>query len=367
MADDQPLASDVLDRSILRQGNLARLGWVLARAARGEPITLGAIGGSITHTAAASKPRFRYVNRVAAWIERRFPGCRVRIVNAGRGATGSNYGALRADRDLLGQKPDLVICDWAVNDGAGEEFGESLEGIVRRALALPSQPPVVLIMFSRKDGTNVQDRLATVGTHYDLPMVSYRDAMWAEIRGGRLTWDDISPDEVHPNDRGHDHAAAMLAHLFERAVGVDEPIATTLPPPLYSDRFTRVTLHEAPVAVPLASAGWAMEAHSGPWASWVAHEAGAWIEFELVGETLLLMIFRLRGDTGVLRVRVDGGAWQTFDTWFPGTWGSYRETVTIASGLPRGPHRVRIEVAAERNAESGGHECRILGLGAAGV
>jgi hypothetical protein len=56
------------------------------------------------------------------------------------------------------------------------------------------------------------------GDHYRLPMISYRDPLWAEIQAGRMKWTDISPDVVHPNDRGHAYAARFATCLLDRAL-----------------------------------------------------------------------------------------------------------------------------------------------------
>ena len=61
-----------------------------------------------------------------------FPKATVKFVNAGIGATGSNYGALRAERDLLSHQPDFVVVEYAVNDGNAAAFAATLEGLLRR-------------------------------------------------------------------------------------------------------------------------------------------------------------------------------------------------------------------------------------------
>lgn len=68
-ATTNPPASDqvICARALVSNGDSARLQRVLAKARRGEAITVGVIGGSITQGASVSKPEFRYGNRVAAW------------------------------------------------------------------------------------------------------------------------------------------------------------------------------------------------------------------------------------------------------------------------------------------------------------
>jgi len=115
-AESQPVDDAALcARALVSEGDTSRLQRVLFKARRGGEITVGVIGGSITQGASASKPENRYGALIAAWCRERFPGAPVNLVNAGIGATGSNYGALRARRDLLSQHPDLVIVEYAVS------------------------------------------------------------------------------------------------------------------------------------------------------------------------------------------------------------------------------------------------------------
>ena len=361
------LTSAVMGRSLSGLGDGARLRRVLASARDGRATTIGVIGGSITQGASATAPRLRYADRFAAWFGSKYPGSAVRLINAGRGATGSNYAALRARRDLLDQRPDLVVLEFAVNDGVEPSFGETYEGLLRQILLEPNHPAAITIFMMHRGGRNAQERLGAVASHYRIPMTSYRDALQPEIDAGRLPWDDISPDEVHPNDFGHACAARFLVNLLEQAeqgASDDDP---PVPPPLYSDQFQRTTLLEAPAARPVASAGWSLDAHGDPWPYWRANEPGSTIEFEISGRTILLMHYRIRGDAGIATAQVDECPAVTLDAWFPGTWGGYRETVTLARDLAPGLHRVRLTLSERRNPESAGHEFRILGLGAAGV
>src|SRR5437763_821651 len=60
-----------------------RLDRVFAKAARGEKVVVGVIGGSITQGAKATKPEHRYANVIAQWWRDRYPQAEVLLVNAG--------------------------------------------------------------------------------------------------------------------------------------------------------------------------------------------------------------------------------------------------------------------------------------------
>ncbi len=79
-----------LNRCVVDAGDFSRLQIAMAKASRGDAITIAAIGGSITAGAAASAEENRWPNQAAAWWRARFPQTEVRFINAGIGATGSD-------------------------------------------------------------------------------------------------------------------------------------------------------------------------------------------------------------------------------------------------------------------------------------
>ncbi len=371
LATAQPGESAVFSRSVVSLGDPARLERVLARARRGESVSLGVIGGSITQGASASRAERRYGERLAAWWRQTFPNSAIRFVNAGIGATGSDYGALRAGRDLLSHQPDFVVAEYAVNDPNGEASAETLEGLVRQVLRQTNQPAVVLLFMMTKDGGNAQEWHSKVGRHYELPMLSYRDALWPDVKDGVIQWSDIEADVVHPNDCGHDYAARFITRLLDRtlaALPADDrlPAVKPLPAPLISDRFEHVTLLEAEALKPSSNQGWTLVAGAPGSSYWKAEQPGSAIEFEVPGPAILLMDWHLRGPMGRASVRVDDRAPVVREAWFDQTWGGYRQTNPLARDLGPGKHKVRLEILPDKDPQSTGHEFRVMGLGVAG-
>lgn len=118
--------------SVANRGNLARLKDVFRRALKGERLTLGFLGGSITQGSLATRPEFCYAYRVYQWWRETFPRAEFTYVNAGIGATDSQFGCARADSDLLAWGPDFCIIEFSVNDAANGHFLETYEGLVRK-------------------------------------------------------------------------------------------------------------------------------------------------------------------------------------------------------------------------------------------
>ncbi len=367
----KPLPPAMLARAIAGEGDTAPLHRLLQNAAKGGKIVVGVIGGSITQGASASSPARHYAAYVVEWLKEHFPAAEVSFVNAGIGATGSNYGCLRAARDLLSKAPNLVVVEYAVNDGPTQECAETYEGLVRQVLTSEKRPAALLLFMMNQSGGNAQEWQAKVGQHYALPMLSYRDLLWPEIEAKRMAWSDISPDAVHPNDLGHGYAGKLLTAMLERALtGVPkEPVAAPagpLPAPLLTDAYQFTSLFEADALKPVANTGWAYDPAQGWNKAFTSATPGSAIEFEVEGEQVFLTYWRIRGAMGKAKITVDGGEPAVHDAWFDQTWGGYRQMVKIASGKPV-IHRVRVELLPEKHPESTGHEFRVLCLGAAGV
>lgn len=237
-------------KSLVSLGDSARLQQVLSKAQDGRPVTVAVIGGSITQGAKATKPANRYGDLVADWWRQKFPKAEVKFVNAGIGATGSNYGALRARRDLLSKQPDFVVVEYSVNDPNTQAAAETLEGLVRQILNQSNRPAVMMLFTMARGGRNAQEWHGKVGRHYGLPMVSFRDAMWPEIQAGRTRWEDVEADQVHPNDRGHAYCASFITAVLDKVLKAlppkdHLPEIKPLPRPLLSDLFEHTALFEA--------------------------------------------------------------------------------------------------------------------------
>lgn len=366
------LTPEVLQHSLVTVGDTARLQKALAKARRGEKVVLAFIGGSITEGARSTAKEKRYPFVVGDWWKQTFPKAQIEVVNAGIGATGSNFGALRLQRDVLSKHPDLIVVEYAVNDASNSASAETLEGLLRQGLNSPEQPAVVLLFMLRKDGTNAQEYFVKVGSHYDLPMVSYRDAVWPEIQSGKLKWEDISPDSVHPNDIGHNYTAqtvdALCAKVLETLpADAQLPAAKAVPAPLASDLYERTFLATGADIKAASNQGFAMDTKTAKSTGWKTATPGSAIEFDVPGTVLFLQYWKINGPMGKAKVTVDGGNPVVVDAWFDQTWGGFNLTQQIAKGLPSGTHKVRVELLPEKNEKSTGTEFIVTGIGGAGL
>ena len=312
------------------------------------------------------------------------------VVNAGVGATESDYGTLRVSRDVLAHNPDLVLVEYAVNDrDAGTKYNDTYEGLVRQLLDAPSHPAVVLLFMSTyfapvDDWKNTaQQSEATIGANYDTPMVSYHDAITPELVNGTIPVDMITPDSTHPNDLGHAYAALFLQTALQNAMdrfapgSSPDPIPVTAAP-LYSDHFEFTTLEDGlgnhgPALKPTGNSGWTAEASfSHPALGGVpeglqSSTPGRVLDFTVNGTDILIGYWNIKGPMGEVSVTVDGALYPTLlEAWGSQTWGGFRGEARVAGTLP-GNHQVHLALLSSQHVGSTGTTFRILSVGTGGT
>ncbi len=208
---------EVCDRGIVNGGSLYRFGKLFTRAGNGERLKVGFLGGSITQGALASTPQKCYAYLVHLWLKEHFPDAEWEYINAGIGATTSQFGVARVESDLLRYQPDLVFLEYSVNDPNTEFFKETFEGTVRKILSAGSRPALFMFNNAQYDGGGDSARVHNeIGCAYDLPVVSMKTSIYGEVLAGRILAPDISPDNLHPNDKGHRMVADVIVNLLAK-------------------------------------------------------------------------------------------------------------------------------------------------------
>ena len=195
---------------------MTRLKNLMKRATNGESLVIGFLGGSITQGSLSSTPKTCYAYLVYEWWKKSFPNAAFSFVNGGIGGTTSHYGGARAWKDVLCYRPDIVTVDFSVNDDANEFFEETYEGTLRRLLMAPSSPAVVVLNNVFYDtGKNAQDYHNRIADHYGIPHVSIKDTVYPDVESGKIVRADITPDNLHPNDKGHRLVADEICKLLD--------------------------------------------------------------------------------------------------------------------------------------------------------
>ena len=109
-----------------------------------------------------------------------------------------------------------MTVDFSVNDDANEFFEETYEGTLRRLLMAPSAPAVVVLNNVFYDtGKNAQEYHNRIADHYGIPHVSIKDTIFPDVESGKIVRADITPDNLHPNDKGHRLVADEICKLLD--------------------------------------------------------------------------------------------------------------------------------------------------------
>ena len=338
------------EKGIVSRGNWGKIQAVMARAAAGEPITVGFLGGSITQGSLASTPETCYAYRVYRWWAETFPNSTITYVNAGIGGTNSQFGAARVGEDLLSHKPDFVLTEFSVNDDNTPHFRETYEGLIRTIL----RSGAALLLMNNvcyDTGVNAEEMHVPVARHYDLPSVSMKSTIYAALQRGEMANRDITPDDLHPNDAGHALVAQIVCHLLEQIrTAPPETPEIAIPDPITSNRYENSVRYQSHNSQPVL-AGFTPDPTPRTHVTeffrrgYTAWRKGDRITFTVEGSCIAVQYRKsVTQPTSTAAVTVDGEHRLLLDGNFRETWGDCLYLDTVVEDLERGPHTVEVTI-----------------------
>ena len=345
------------------------LSGALDRAGTEGGITVALIGGSITYGAGA-RGNDTYAKRIESWLRETYPDSRINIINAGMSGTDSIVGIHRLTRDVLSHEPDIVIVEFAVNDGVGDngelyniEHSYSYESIVREVLMAPQDAAVLPLFCCIEGGYSSQADKEKTGFHYNLPMVSYRDAVMPGINSGELTWSDLTKDGIHPNKDGHRILAEIVINILEKARESEAAyVPGEMPDPLNEVIFSGAEIIESTNGMVSLKGGFAKG--SDYWIfkdGWKAESAGDSLVVTGEFRTMHILLNRTADGHGAFfDITVDGGETLRKTTASEFAWDmlspesvyssedaeSHEVTITLSSDTPEGCDGANTEILA---------------------
>jgi len=206
--------------------DLATIGAALphtaARLALGGPLTIVTLGSSSTEGIGASRAEFTYPRRLAAILQENLPKTQVRVINRGVSGEMAEQMAARLDRDVLAEKPDLVIWQLGSNtvlrDG---DIATEIEVLRRGISRLKAAGTDVMLMdlqyapamLAHAGYREMLYALAAVAHSEDTAIVHRFAIMrhWAE--DGQMSLPAmLAPDRLHMSDASYDCLARQVAH-----------------------------------------------------------------------------------------------------------------------------------------------------------
>lgn len=352
---DNGITDRMVALSELNLGNQVRLADAMKRAEAGEEITVAYIGGSITQGSSAGDEGC-YAKLVTNWFQSTFSSAKVNYVRAGIGATGSFIGVHRVDTDVIAKNPDVVFVEFSVNDTTENTRRnvDSYDSLLRKLWNSDSKPAIVCIGMTQENGTSFQNYHYDIAKSYDLPFISYRNAILDVIKNGHIKWTDISDDNIHPNTAGHKVLTEIITHYLAKVneskndVSGDESDFST---PFTKDKFSGASLL-TPASFEATDETGKFKTYSdkgfgGFTGYWNARVSGSFDGASLIfkdveAQNIGLLYGMLTSGGTVLDVYVDGQLAKSINTDFTGGWGSYAESALIASFEEKGTHTIEI-------------------------
>lgn len=190
------------------------------RLEEGKSLTIVALGSSSTYGTGASKPENAYPSRLASLLQARFPDLDIHVANRGVGGEQGIDMAARIARDVLSDKPDLVIWQVGTNDVLYDMSLDEPMKAVREGIAQIKRTGADVILMDMQYAPAVlmhahyremEHALWATARATGVPMFR-RFAMmrdWAE-RGNMKMSVMFGPDHLHMTDASYDCLARQL-------------------------------------------------------------------------------------------------------------------------------------------------------------
>lgn len=340
----------------INKGDFSRIAKCFQKAEAGEDITVGFLGGSITQGARATTNETCYAYLVYDWFVKKFPKANVKYINAGIGGTTSQYGVARVQKHLLKYKPDFILTEFAVNDDNNAFFRETYEGLVRVILSDENIPALLLMNNVRYDDcTSAEDMHLQVAKHYDVPMVSMKTTILPEVLSGKIPNREITPDDLHPNDAGHELVAKVIRSYLDKIYeegAICDSINSELPEPISQNGFEKSVMYQVDNSNPKLSGFEAdlrqqdgiLDIYKN---GWTASKAGEKIVFEIEGSSVAVQYRKsVVQPAPIASVIVDGvlSSKKMLNANFDQDWGDCLFIDTIVCHTESKKHTVEIEI-----------------------
>lgn len=343
---------------IVNRGNATRIKKVMKKAKEGGEVNLSFLGGSITQGAASSRPETCYAYLIYEWWKKTFPDAGFQYNNAGIGGTTSQFGAARVEADVLSTKVDFVIVEYSVNDSKTDHFMETYEGLIRRIYYSEAKPAILIVHnVTYDDGKSAEDLHKIIGAHYDIPCISMRSTIYEEVKKGTIEKEEITADDLHPNDRGHEMLANVIAYYLKKIsleieINEDQLGVSKEHKAFTRNRYQHSFRYQANSCTPICHGFWEDRDRKTNIADcfkhgWKAKEKGAKILFELEGEGLAVQYRKTKDKPApVARLVLDDNREKAviLDANFDEDWGDLLELTTVAKDLEKRKHKIEIEI-----------------------
>ncbi|EPR13551.1 SGNH/GDSL hydrolase family protein [Ruminiclostridium papyrosolvens] len=310
MKNAQGSHSKIIERSLISTGNNYRMKKAMEKAEKGQKVTLAYLGGSITEGYNGG-PDKCFAKLTCDYFAQNFcKGNNINYINAGMAGTSSTLGLIRIEKDILIHKPDIVFVEFSVNDTKDKTNMAAFESLLLRILSSESQPAVVLIFTISESGYSCQNEMAQIGRHYELAMISIKDAIVPEFVGGTMNWQDYSDDYIHPHENGHELITELIIYYLNKVSHeVLNGVYKISETPVVGNEFVTLKMLDNTIIRVKDSGGFSSDITINQFPNGWTHKAGAKTEkfsFNLYCKNLFIVYKESKNtDTGSADIHID--------------------------------------------------------------
>jgi acyl-CoA thioesterase I len=191
------------------------------RLAEGKSLTIVTLGSSSTYGTGASKHEYAYPSRLAALLQARFPAAHIRVFNRGVGGEVGTGTQKRIARDVLPEKPDLVIWQVGTNDVLHDLDPDESMKAVRAGIAQIRRAGADLILMDIQYAPAVlahgryremEHALRITARAAEIPLFRRFALMRDWTENGHMKMSVmVGPDHLHMTDASYDCLARQLS------------------------------------------------------------------------------------------------------------------------------------------------------------
>ena len=236
----------------------------MAKAATGQAVRIGYIGGSITESEG-------WRVKSLSWFKEYFNNDNIIGYNAAVGGTNSKYGVFRIEEQMLNKYSfDLIFIEFAVNDLTlgSSEVGKCIEGMVRK-IWKKNPGTDICIVHALREGTMFDDINSgkmpltstihdNVAEYYGIPSIFWGVQVIKEIKEGTTVFMGnvvdqqqsknaegkyvFTVDGVHPTNYGQELYTNVTTKCIRLMENMNTPMAHTLKSAMIADNYQNATM-----------------------------------------------------------------------------------------------------------------------------
>lgn len=206
------------------------------------PIKIVAIGSSSTAGHGASSPSHSYPARLAAELLELWPRAQLTVVNRGVGGDRTTQMMMRFERDVLAEKPDLVVWQVGTNESLAGDTIYAMRELILEGIDTLEMAGIDVILMSPQYAPRFNEKpdhllrveaVRATGREKHVGVFRRFEIMQNWVARDNMTLEAmISNDGLHMNDLSYGCTAHLLARQIAAASRAMPVMAIRQPAPL---------------------------------------------------------------------------------------------------------------------------------------